>query len=71
MDNKNFTQVFSQKYPPVADGIHVGPSSVEAKFDETKAKFVKITAKRISAQPEWAAGPKHTGHLFIDEIKID
>lgn len=71
MDNKNFTQVFSQKYPPVADGIHVGPSYVEAKFDETKAKFVKITAKRISAQPEWAAGPKHTGHLFIDEIKID
>lgn len=71
MDNKSFTQVFSQKYPPIADGIHVGPSSKEAKFDEAEARYVKITAKRISAQPEWAAGPKHTGHLFIDEIKID
>lgn len=71
MDNKSFTQVFSQKYPPVADGIHVGPSYEEAKFNETKARYVRITAKRISAQPEWAAGPKHTGHLFIDEIKVD
>lgn len=71
VDNKNFSQVFSQKYPPVADGLHVGPSYEVAKFDETEARYVKITAKRLSAQPEWAAGAKHAGHLFIDEIKVD
>lgn len=71
IDNKNFAQVFSQKYEVVADGIKVGPSYEIAKFTEVKARFVKITAKRLKCQPEWAAGSKHAGHLFIDEISID
>lgn len=70
VDNKVFVPVFSERYDVIKEGTPVGAISVEAQFAPKQARYIKIEAKRLKEQPNWGAGPKKSGLLFIDEIQI-
>lgn len=70
-DNKVFKQVYSKAYEPVVESTPVGPDYLTATFDKVDARFVKVTAKYLRAQPSWAGGAGKPASLFIDEIIIN
>lgn len=70
LDGTSFKEIYSQTFEPVSDGLTIAPMRQEAVFEKTDARYVKITAKRLRSQPEWASGAGQTAHLFIDEIQI-
>ena len=71
-DNKTFTKVKSEKVNSATPREHVSIKNVEFNFENKKAKYIKVVAKKLGILPEWHLGFKHDGRswLFVDEILI-
>ena len=70
-DNKNYKQVFNEKYPPFPVGQQVEIKQVTASFAPQQTRYVKIAAKTDKTLPEWSDGKGNPAFIFIDEIAIN
>lgn len=71
-DGENFTEVARADYG-LTGGVHDGNGNNEYKlsFQETSAKYLKVTAKTLEALPEWHSGKGRPGFVFIDEVMVN
>lgn len=70
-DNKIFKQIYNKLLEPIEANQPVGAVYLDASFDITTARFVKVEAKYLRSQPAWAGGAGKPAALFIDEIQIN
>ena len=70
-DGETYTQVAHMDIPEdgqMDDGN--GCMSYTLAFDETSAKYLKVTAGCCTSLPEWHSGAGHPGFLFVDEVIV-
>lgn len=70
-DNKIFRQVYQEKYTPVEEGHEAGPLYLNARFESTQTRYIKVTVKHVQNQPDWADGAGKPAALFVDEIQVN
>ncbi len=70
-DNKNFSLV--KTILPKADikEDKVLVEMLNANFNTTKARYIKIKAKNFGTIPDWHLGAGNPSHIFISEIAIN
>jgi len=70
-DNSSFTRVYNhQNIVP----LNQPDSFIKAftfTYEETHARYVKVTAKNIKTCPPWHPGSGEKAWIFVDEIKIE
>lgn len=71
LNKKDYSQVFAKKYDVIDNSVTTGTIEEKAEFPTTSARFVKITAKYLRSQPDWATAPGKAGCFFIDEIVVE
>ncbi|NDV78720.1 glycoside hydrolase family 20 protein [Dysgonomonas sp. 511] len=70
-DNKDFKQIYSKEFAPVEESQPVGPVYLDAEFSKVDTRYVKVVAKYLRSQPEWAGGAGKPASIFIDEIQVN
>lgn len=69
-DNKNFKEVFTLDYPILEATQQPGVIDLVAKFDKTKARYVKVFIGATKSIPQWHVGKGQPSFLFLDEISV-
>ena len=70
-DGENFTEVAHMDITS-PDNIDEGNGCINhtLAFDETSAKYLKVTAGCITELPAWHPGAGHPGFLFVSEVVV-
>jgi len=70
-DGKSYKEVYrGENYLPIED-VKVQTREIEAKFDKTNARYVRIKAIQYGKLPSWHEGAGNDPHIFIDEITVN
>ncbi|NMA73902.1 MAG: family 20 glycosylhydrolase [Bacteroidales bacterium] len=70
-DGKQFKEIKTEVFPPVAEESKNGIFTYELTFDAQKARYVKIDASPEYKIPDWHWGKGRPAFIFIDEIGIE
>jgi len=72
VDGKEFKKIASKLVDATTASEHVAIKKVAFTLNGTKAKYIRIVAKKLGELPSWHLGHKHDGRswLFADEIEI-
>lgn len=70
-DGENFTKVFSEEYPAMAETDRNGLYEHKQTFDPVTARYVRVLALSEHSIPAWHGGKGNFGFLFVDEIVIE
>ena len=70
-DGKQFSQVYKgSNFIDIKD-LTPQLKTVEAKFNTTKARYVRIRAVQYGKMPSWHEGAGGDTHIFMDEVEIE
>ena len=72
VDGKRFKKIASKLVDATTESEHVAIKKVAFALKDTKARYIRIVAKKLGELPTWHLGYKHDGRswLFADEIEI-
>lgn len=69
-DGKTFQPISENTYPEALRNQPSGRIDLQASFEKTTARFVKIEIDKTKMLPSWHAGFGGQAYLFVDEIGI-
>jgi predicted alpha-1,2-mannosidase len=71
-DNKTFQKVTSENVDATKPEEQVKIKKIQFDFKNSKARYIRVVAKKLGVLPTWHLGYKHDGRswLFVDEIEI-
>lgn len=69
-DGNNYTEIARAEYPIEGRNDPNGVKEYSVTFQETSARYLKVSAKTLEALPDWHPGAGYGAFLFIDEITV-
>ncbi len=69
-NGNDYTEIARLDIPAMNEGEEDGYRKHSVSFPETKAKFLKVTARSLDRLPEWHANKGREGYLFVDEVVV-
>ena len=69
-DNKEFTEVARAEYQPEGPEIQDGVKEYKVTFPQTRAKYIRVSAKTVESIPEWHGARGRKGFCFVSEVIV-
>ncbi|MFH0894129.1 MAG: glycoside hydrolase family 97 catalytic domain-containing protein, partial [Bacteroidota bacterium] len=69
-DGKNFISKGDITYQTIDNDLRALPKEFSVSFESCKARYVRITARSIGANPAWHSSPGEKPWIFCDEVIV-